>query len=200
MNFLAHLYLSGKNDQVIVGNFIGDWIKGNEFKKYPLDVQKGILVHRSIDSYTDNHSVVRQSKSRLNHKYHKYSGIIIDIFYDHFLASNWENYSKQNIDDFMSMVSKSIEQNLDVLSVEMQDFFPRFMRHRWIESYHTVEGIEKVLEGMSRNTSLPDETKFAIDILKEHYTSFSDEFFTFFPQLMNNIEEIYHLQLFEQMP
>ena len=139
------------------------------------------MVHRSIDSYTDNHSVVRQSKSRLNHKYHKYSGIIIDIFYDHFLASNWENYSKQNIDDFMSMGSKSIEQNLDVLSVEMQDFFPRFMRHRWIESYHTVEGIEKVLEGMSRNTSLPDETKFAIDILKEHYTSFSDEFFTFFP-------------------
>jgi acyl carrier protein phosphodiesterase len=188
MNFLAHIYLSGNNDLVKIGNFVGDWIKGNDYKQYPEDIQKGILMHRYIDSYTDNHPVIKKSKFRLNEKYHKYSGIIIDIFYDHFLAKSWKNYSNVSLDDFIGNLNKSLLVYMHYFSKDIQDFIPRFMKYKWIESYATLNGIEKVLEGMSKHTSLPDKTVDAIDILKLHYESFLNEFCEYFPQLIDQVE------------
>jgi len=193
MNFLAHIYLSGNNDLIKIGNFVGDWIKGNEFKKYGPDIQKGILMHRFIDYYTDNHPVVKKSKSRLNDKYHKYSGIIIDIFYDHFLAINWKIYSPVSLNDFISDLRESLLANMHHFSPEIQEFIPRFMKFGWMESYVTLEGIELVLQGMSRHTSLPDKTVDAINILQEHYKGFESEFLDYFPQLIKRIEEDYQI-------
>jgi acyl carrier protein phosphodiesterase len=189
MNFLAHIYLSGNNDLVKIGNFVGDWIKGNDYKKYPEDIQKWILMHRYIDSFTDNHPTIKKSKSRLNEKYHKYSGIIIDIFYDHFLANNWKNYSNILLNDFISDLHKSLLIHMHHFSIEIQEFIPRFMKYKWIESYPTLIGIEKVLQGMSKHTSLPDRTVEAIDILKSHYDSFQNEFYDYFPQLIDSVEK-----------
>src|SRR5450432_1821563 len=91
MNFLAHLYLSGDNPQVMIGNFIGDFVKGkNLTERFDTDVAKGIALHREIDWFTDTHIVVKQSKDRLRPKYRHYAGVIVDIFYDHFLAKNWD--------------------------------------------------------------------------------------------------------------
>ena len=195
MNFLAHIYLSGENDQVKVGNFIGDWIKGNDHKKYPADIQKGILVHRSIDSFTDNHPIVRKSKSRLNDKYHKYSGIIIDIFYDHFLAHNWNVFSDIELVDFTRNLNTCLISNMEFLPEDIQEFIPRFMKRRWIESYATLKGIENVLEGMSKHTSLPDKTADAIDILKKDYEEFRTEFFDYFPQLVAHVEDKFQIAI-----
>jgi len=189
MNFLAHVYLSGDNDLVRIGNFVGDWIKGNDYKIYVPDIQKGIIMHRFIDSYTDSHPTIKKSKTRLNEKYHKYSGIIIDIFYDHFLATNWQTYSPVLLRDFINDLNRSLLANMHHFSKEIQEFIPRFMKFGWIESYATLEGIELVLKGMSRHTSLPDKTKDAICILEEHYEGFQNEFFEYFPQLVNSIEE-----------
>ena len=195
MNFLAHIYLSGNNDLIKIGNFVGDWIKGNEFKKYVPDIQKGILMHRFIDSYTDNHPIVKKSKNRLNDKYHKYSGIIIDIFYDHFLAKNWQTYSPVILNDFISSLKESLLINMHHFSPEIQEFIPRFMKFGWMESYVTLEGIELVLQGMSRHTSLPDKTEDAIKILQVYYTNFENEFLEYFPQLIKRIEEDYEVEL-----
>jgi acyl carrier protein phosphodiesterase len=189
MNFLAHIYLSGENDQVKVGNFIGDWIKGTDHKNYPADIQKGILLHRSIDSYTDNHPIVKKSKIRLNDKYHKYSGIIIDIYYDHFLAHNWKEFSKMELVDFTRNLNHCLVAHMSYLPLDIQEFIPRFMKRRWIESYATLEGIERVLQGMSKHTSLPDKTVDAINILKTQYDGFKEEFFEYFPQLVAHVEE-----------
>jgi acyl carrier protein phosphodiesterase len=189
MNFLAHIYLSGDNDKVKIGNFIGDWVKGNDFKKYPADIQKGILIHRSIDSYTDNHPIVRMSKNRLNDKYHKYSGVIIDIFYDHFLAVDWHIFSTIPLKEFIDDLNSCLTTSMDILPENIQEFIPHFMKKRWLESYATPEGIEKVLAGMSQNTSLPDKTVDAIEILKTSYADFRKEFYDYFPQLINHIEE-----------
>jgi acyl carrier protein phosphodiesterase len=195
MNFLAHIYLSGENDQVKVGNFIGDWIKGNEHKKYPADIQKGILLHRSIDSFTDNHAIVKKSKSRLNDKYHKYSGIIIDIFYDHFLAHNWKVFSDVELVDFTRNLNNCLVSHMSFLPPDIQEFIPKFMKRRWIESYATLEGIEHVLEGMSKHTSLPDKTIDAIDILKREYEELKTEFFDYFPQLVAHVEENFQIAI-----
>lgn len=200
MNFLAHIFLSGTNEQIIIGNFIGDWIKGNDFKNYPQDVQKGIIIHRSIDSFTDSHPLVRQSKSRLNDQYHKYSGIIIDIFYDHFLAYNWEKYSSVALLDFTRDLNQILTSNIEILTPDMQEFFPRFMKRKWMETYGTIEGIENVLNGMSRHTSLPDKTIDAIRILKINYDSFRDEFFEFFPLIIEHIENTFQIPILENLP
>lgn len=195
MNFLAHIYLSGDNDQVKVGNFIGDWIKGNDHRKYPADIQKGILIHRSIDSFTDNHPITKKSKNRLTEKYHKYAGIIIDIFYDHYLAHNWQMFSETELIDFTRNLNSCLEANIEFLPADIREFFPRFMKRRWIESYATLEGIERVLEGMSKHTSLPDKTTDAIDILKKEYDGFKTEFFEFFPQLVAHVEEKFQVEI-----
>ena len=93
MNFLAHIYLSGNNDLVTIGNFIADGIRGKKYLEFPIDIQTGILLHRQIDTFTDAHKTVRESTKRLHKNYSHYSGVIVDILYDHFLAKNWASYS-----------------------------------------------------------------------------------------------------------
>ena len=94
MNFLAHLYLSGDNEDLIIGNFIADMVKGRQIENFQEEVVKGIELHRKIDYFTDNHAIVDQSKRRLRNKYRLYSGVIVDMFYDHYLAANWSEYSR----------------------------------------------------------------------------------------------------------
>ena len=100
MNYLAHVYLSGTNDLIKIGNFMADSIKGNQYLNYEKEFQYGILLHRHIDSFTDSHPIYRQSKHRLHEKYGHYSGVIMDILYDHFLAKNWATYSRGKLEDF----------------------------------------------------------------------------------------------------
>ena len=114
MNYLAHIYLSGDDEEIIIGNFIGDFVKGHHFNEYTQMMRKGIILHRYIDSFTDTHAIVRRSKARLSEQYHKYSGIIIDILYDHFLVKNWSNYCAAPLDEFI----KKLTPVLDVFAGE----------------------------------------------------------------------------------
>ena len=100
MNFLAHIYLSGSNDNIAIGNFISDSIRGNKYKTFPKEIQKGILLHREIDTFTDAHPIFRQSTKRLHKNYSHYSGVIVDIFYDHYLAKNWSKYSDIPLEEY----------------------------------------------------------------------------------------------------
>jgi len=115
MNFLAHIYLSGDNKDITIGNFIADGIRGNDYKKLPKDIQTGILLHRRIDTFTDAHKIVRQSTKRLHKNYSHYSGVIVDILYDHFLAKNWKKYSDiplaTYVDDFYSLLEDNFDGN-----------------------------------------------------------------------------------------
>jgi acyl carrier protein phosphodiesterase len=110
MNFLAHIYLSGDDPEVQLGNFMADAVKGNQYTQYELGIQRGIKLHRFIDSYTDTHPVFRRSKSRLHGKqFGHYTGVIMDMFYDHFLAANWREFHHQPLevftDNFYSLIT-----------------------------------------------------------------------------------------------
>lgn len=199
MNFLAHTYLSGENSLIRIGNFMGDWIKGNEFKKFPEDIQKGVLLHRSIDYYTDNHPIVKQSKNRFSEKYHKYSGILIDIYYDHFLAKEWEVFSTVPYNEYLLTLKEGLLKDMVHFSDEIQEFIPRFMDHGWMNSYPTLQGIENVLTGMVKHTSLPDKTDDAIKIFEMYYNNFREEFYDYFPQLVDYIEDRFAISVKHQM-
>ena len=101
MNHLAHLYLSGSDPDLMLGNFIADAVKGKQVELYALGVQNGIRLHRAIDTFTDAHPVVRQTKAHLYAGYSKFAGVILDIYFDHFLAIGWANYHPQPLADFV---------------------------------------------------------------------------------------------------
>jgi acyl carrier protein phosphodiesterase len=183
MNFLAHIYLSGDNDLIKIGNFMADGIRGKQFETYPPEIQKGIILHRFIDTYTDAHFVFRKSTKRLHEKYHHYAGVIVDVFYDHFLAKNWKNYSDESLVDFTNRFYQSLSDNYDFLSERTKGMMPYMIERNWLVSYQTVEGISKILTQMDGRTKNESKMRFASNELIEYYSDFELEFTTFFEDL-----------------
>lgn len=163
---------------------MADGIKGKKYLKYSPGIQKGILLHRGIDSYTDAHPVVRQSSKRLHKNYGHYSGVIVDILYDHFLASNWQEYSEVPLADFIDNFYSLLHQHYEVLPMRIKKMMPYMIKDNWLLSYATVEGIGKILYQMNIRTKNRSKMNFAILELESHYSEFQDEFTTFFKDLM----------------
>ena len=184
MNYLAHIYLSGDNDLVTIGNFIADGIKGKRYKKYSKDIQIGILLHRHIDTYTDAHKTVRLSTKRLHKKYSHYSGVIVDILYDHFLAKNWASYCDTPLDEYIENFYDSLEANYDILPSRIQKMMPYMLADNWLLSYASIDGISRVLDGMNRRTKNRSSMNEAVVELEEFYTEFESEFSAFFDELI----------------
>jgi len=184
MNFLAHIYLSFDDEEITIGNFIADSIRGNKYKHLPDRVQKGIKLHRHIDSFTDAHPTVRQSTKRLHKNYGHYSGIIVDIFYDHYLAKNWKRYSDTPLDLFVDNFYDLLEDNYEILPIGVHRMMPYMIADNWIFNYAKMEGIAKVLTGMNRRTKNKSKMNFAILDLEEHYSKFEKEFTSFFEELI----------------
>lgn len=184
MNYLAHIYLSGENNLVTIGNFIADGIKGKSYTKYPKDIQTGILLHRNIDTFTDAHDIVRQSTKRLHKKYGHYSGIIVDILYDHFLAKNWSNYCDTPLVEYIESFYDLLEENYELLPLRIQKLMPYMFTDNWLLSYASVDGISRVLEGMNRRTKNRSGMNEAVNELELYYSEFETEFTAFFDELI----------------
>jgi len=195
VNFLAHTYLSGCNEEIIVGNFMGDYVKGRNYVLFPEQVKKGILIHRDIDTFTDMHPITRRGKQRIAGKYHKYAGIVTDIFYDHFLASHWDRFSTLPLNEFVSRTYDLLKRNYKVLPEAIKRWFPTFLENNWMMAYQTVDGIELVLERMAANTSLPNHAEYAVEVLRDRYPSFQEDFLEFFPLIIQFLEEKYGIDI-----
>lgn len=193
MNFLAHIYLSGNIDEVKIGNFIGDYIKGSAFHIYPENIKKGILLHRFIDSFTDKNTYTLDAKALFTPKYRKYSGIVMDIIYDHFLASNWSRYSYEPLQDYINNFHELLLKNNDMLPHDVQEMVPKLIQNKRLYSYKDIEGIRSVLSTMSTYTSLPDHSDFAIEVLQEHYEFLKRNFFLFFSDIIYYIKTVHNI-------
>lgn len=184
MNFLAHIYLSFEDDEITLGNFIADSIRGNKYGHLPERVQKGILLHRSIDTFTDAHEIPKISSKRLHKNYSHYSRVIVDIFYDHFLAKNWSRYSDTPLNDFVAHFYDLLEDSYDILPDGVKRMMPYMIADNWIYNYSKLEGIARVLNGMNRRTGNKSKMNFAILDLERHYAAFEHEFTSFFDELI----------------
>jgi acyl carrier protein phosphodiesterase len=184
MNFLAHLYLSGNRPKIMVGNFIGDFVKGrNPQERYEPEIAAGIELHRSIDHFTDTHEVVKLSKNRLRPKYRHYSGVIIDMFYDHFLAKNWIRYSPEPLPDFAHRAYQLIEAHDAILPEKVKYLMPYMTKGNWLLNYAHVEGLSKALNGMTRRSAYDSKMNESVVELEANYDEFENEFVAFFPEL-----------------
>ncbi|WP_437395354.1 ACP phosphodiesterase [Flagellimonas lutimaris] len=184
MNFLAHIYLSFDDKEITLGNFFADHIRGNKYKHLPDRIQKGILLHREIDTFTDSHPTVRQSSKRLHKNYSHYSRVIVDIYYDHFLAKNWSDYSDVPLDEYVEDFYDLLEDNYDILPLATQRMMPYMIADNWLLNYANLAGIDRVLNGMNRRTKNKSRMNFAILDLEEHYIDFEKEFTSFFEELI----------------
>lgn len=145
--------------------------------------KKGILLHREIDTYTDAHEIVRISKRRLHERYRHYDGVIIDIFYDHYLAKNWKNYSQIPLDVYVDSVYNLLQKNFTILPQKTQEMLPYMIEYNWLYNYQFAKGIQEVLNGMNRRTNGKSHMNLATEDLLEHYTIFENDFTTFFEDL-----------------
>jgi acyl carrier protein phosphodiesterase len=189
MNFLAHLYLSKNNKNILIGNFIADAVKGKKHNNYPKEIQIGILLHREIDNYTDNHPIVKKSMSRLNSRYRHYKGVIIDILYDHFLAKNWDHYTSTPLDFYAENTYSLLNKNIDTFPEKLQKLLPNMIQYNWLVNYASLDGIERVLGGMNRRTKGVSQMDLAIDDLKLNYKELEQDFTQFFKDLEAFTEE-----------
>ncbi|HMB62259.1 MAG TPA: acyl carrier protein phosphodiesterase [Eudoraea sp.] len=184
MNFLAHIYLSFEDEEIAIGNFIADSIRGKNYKHLPPRIQKGVLLHRAIDTYTDAHPIHRKSSKRLHKHFSHYSRVIVDIFYDHFLAKNWARYSQVPLELFVEGFYELLKANFEIMPDGVKRMMPYMIADNWLYNYSRLEGIERVLNGMNRRTKNKSKMNFAIIDLKEHYDDFEKEFTSFFEELI----------------
>ena len=168
----------------MIGNFIADHIQGNKYENFSKEIQQGIFLHREIDTFTDAHAVVRKSKRRLHARYRHYDGVIIDIFYDYFLAKNWATYSEIPIELFTKSVYNLLDEIKLDLPIKSQQFINYMIEYNILFNYKYKDGIEKVLNGMNKRTKGKSQMNLAIEDLHRLETEFEADFTLFFKELI----------------
>lgn len=188
MNFLAHIYLSGDNEDILLGNFIADMVKGRQIDNFHQGIVDGILLHRKIDTFTDTHPIVDQSKNRLRNKYRLYAGVVVDMYYDHFLARYWSDFSRYSLTRFVKEAYHVLLKNYFLLPVRAKNMLPYMVSSNWLVGYASLDTLQQLFEGMARRTPFKSGMENAVEDLKENYDAFENEFRTFFPELVAYVE------------
>jgi acyl carrier protein phosphodiesterase len=192
MNWLAHLLLSEPNVEIRLGNLLADIVKGEARQDLNSQIQRGIACHQVIDRFTDSHIVVQRSKQRINSTYRRFSGVLVDIFYDHFLAKNWSQYSQVSLDQFTAEIYSSFRAYQGQIPLIVKEVIGRVAAEDWLGSYRTVSGVEVTLLRISRRLSRRRNRLLsltpAINELISHYDALEYDFQEFFPQLSSHVQ------------
>ena len=184
MNFLAHLYLSRNEEELMVGNILADFSKGMHFKDLSKNIQRGIEIHREIDRFTDTHPIVQQTKQRLQPEFNHYSPVIADVFYDHFLAAYWEQFSDQKLYDFADKAYIALKKHRLLFPLRFQHALVYGRFRKLLLSYSSVEGIDKAFNRIMNRTKFESNLENASMELKKNYSFYKSDFSAYFPELI----------------
>ncbi|MFO7862706.1 MAG: ACP phosphodiesterase [Salinivirgaceae bacterium] len=187
MNYLAHIFLSGNDEQVIVGNFIADAVKGRNFTHYPQGIQDGITLHRKIDHFTDTHTIISETNLLFAPYYGKYAGVVTDIVFDHLLVKNWSTFHSEPLPIFLDRMNIILLKWFHQMPLRMQLYMPFWIKNRWPELYGSFEGVCRVLKGMARYTSLPENAENAVKVIAINKEVLSMLFLDFFEQIQQAV-------------
>ena len=185
MNYLAHMLLSDGTPESLLGNLAGDFVRGIDVSSMTPGMQTGVQLHRAVDRFTDSHPLVQQSRARLPEHWRHYRGVLIDVFYDHFLASNFETLAGEPLDDFATRVYAALGEHADTLPPRLKRAAPVMIERDWLRAYTHIEGLEIVLQGMSRRARRDVALHESTAALRQNYTDLQSDFESFFPQLVN---------------
>ncbi len=188
MNFLAHLFLSFDDEHLLVGNFIADDIANQEVKTLPESIQKGVVLHRKIDSFTDKHPKVLESARFLYPLHGKYAPVLLDVFYDFLLANNWEKYAEEPFEVFVQKTYLALQEKSAWFPKMLRERLPYMIADNWLAKYATREGLEFVFDKMLRRVSKPALFENATDTLLAHRPFFEENFNRFFPEIIEFVK------------
>lgn len=183
MNILAHSYLSFGDSDLIIGNFIADQVKGSNFSEFPMGIQKGILLHRAIDDFTDSHPLYKQSCRRIfSHQGH-YARVVIDIVYDHFLAKNWNQYSNNDLETYSQGFYDLLKFNNELLPKKAQYVLHYMAKSNWLVMYQSISGIDRIFKGMHSRANYGSSMDSASELIELYTDEFQNEFSQFFKEI-----------------
>ena len=183
MNYLAHIYLSGNDIELAMGNFIADSDKGYKYNEYPIRWQKGILLHRFIDSYTDSHLIFKSHAKLFFNSHRHYSRVLIDMYYDHILAKNWSNYHEKSLKDFSNHFYKKLLENEDHLPLNVKSSLKYLISDNWFNLYSTIDGLKRILAQMESRIKYTSKLSESTDKFVSLLSIIEPEFFLFFEDI-----------------
>jgi acyl carrier protein phosphodiesterase len=193
MNHLAHFFLSGNDEDLAIGNFVADFITNRELSNYTEGVKRGILLHREIDAFTDAHPVVKQSTKRLHPFHHKYSPVIVDVYYDFLLAKNWDKYAvgnNRNLRFFVDNIYNLLTNRVLELPEKLQKRLHLMIADDWLMRYTTYEGLHGAFLRIEKAAAFSGNFEKAAANLELFLDEFDNEFNQFFPDLQARVKEI----------
>lgn len=183
MNFLGHIFLTPDDDELLLGNFIADSVKGNPYGRYPEGIVNGIRLHRAIDEFTDKHPLVKQGVERFRQSQGRYATVVIDVVYDHILASNWQQFHSEDLGAFADSVYQRLESNSEHFPIPVKRYFPYMKEQNWLYNYQFAWGFRKSLEGLDKRSSNPTEMVKAVEVFQLNEAEFLEEFAAFINEI-----------------
>ena len=192
MNYLAHAYLSFYNPETLVGNMVSDYVKGKKKFDYSEGIQKGIALHRAIDTFTDAHEVTKQAKEIFRPAYRLYSGAFVDVVYDHFLATDENIFTDASLNSFAQETYQMLKKYVPVFPEKFASMFPYMQLQNWLYNYREKWGIQKSLQGVVRRSAYLTESETAYKLFEENYYTLKDYYTLFFPGLLLHSKEVYN--------
>jgi len=188
MNFLAHLVLSPKETDLISGNLAADFLIGCDINLISKGVQSGIAMHKFVDQFTDSHALVKASKARIKGRFRLLSGVLVDVFYDHFLAKYFEQIANLSLEEFCEYIYETLAKNIAELPPGLQEFIPIMIRDNILFSYRNLEGVQTALNRINRRIKRKFSVELAMRTLSDIYGSMENDFRKFFPCLIEATE------------
>lgn len=189
MNYLAHLFLASDKGNARLGGLLADFVRGDAKQQYNAEIQFEIHMHRLIDAYTDAHPVVLNAKKLVEEKKRRYLGIVLDVFYDHKLAQNWNTYSTLSLLEFSQQTYRLLQANDTLLPRGVRIFVSYMIQEDWLTSYQNMQGFTKAIRRLSRRVSKGEIMLDCISDVEENYSAFSTGFDEFFPQLTDYVQK-----------
>lgn len=183
MNYLAHIYLADHgDDKLLIGNFLGDFVRKIEESNYDEVIRKGIHMHRKLDSFTDAHPVFLTSRRRVSNLNRRFAGVLIDMFYDHYLAKNWGEYSARPLEDYVQHFYDILNKNINILPDKLKRMMPYLIEENWLVSYREIWGMEQAVNNINRRfVHSRRSMQSPIQELINNYKQLEQDFHSFFP-------------------
>lgn len=194
MNYLAHIYLAEDTDESVLGNLLGDFVKGPIGNSYSPEIVKGIQTHRKVDVFTDSHERFLASKKLISPRRRRFAGIIVDLAFDHFLARNWSSYSREDLSEFIRNTYDLLKRHQAILPERLQLFLPRMIDEDWLGSYRELEGVGRTIDRISgrlrRRFKRENTMTGSLEEIEINYGELERNFNEFFPELVSYVGEL----------
>jgi acyl carrier protein phosphodiesterase len=194
MNYLAHIFLAGDSEESVLGNLMGDFVKGPIGNGFHPEIEIGLRTHRKVDVFTDSHEIFRASKKLMSPERRRFSGVIIDLAFDHLLSRNWASYSDFDLGSFIQETYVLLDRRKTILPERFRLFLPRMIEEDWLGSYRTLEGtgiaLDRISERLRRRFHRENKLRGAIEEIESNYKELDNNFNMFFPELISFVEDL----------